>query len=169
MESTLKLYSLKVVDVKAYAFAALFVVGNIAFPQLCHLIPSGGMILLPIYFFTLIAAYKFGLITGILTALASPIMNHVLFGMPSHEMLPILLIKSTLLALVAAFIAQRTQQIKWSNLVLIILFYQGIGLFFEYALTTSFVAALQDIRMGFLGMIIQLIGGYFCLKVIAKY
>jgi hypothetical protein len=169
MESTLKLYSLKVIDLKAYAFAALFVVGNIAFPQLCHVIPSGGMILLPIYFFTLIAAYKFGFITGVLTALASPLMNHVLFGMPTNEMLPILLIKSTLLALAAAFIAQRTTQIKWSNLGLIILFYQGIGFFFEYALTASFVAALQDIRLGFPGMLLQLLGGYFCLKAIAKW
>lgn len=43
-----------------YWIAALFVIGNIALPQLCHLVPSGGPMLLPIYFFTLVAAYKYG-------------------------------------------------------------------------------------------------------------
>ena len=38
-------------------FAALFIVGNIVFPQLCHaLMPKGGLIFLPIYFFTLFGA-----------------------------------------------------------------------------------------------------------------
>ena len=58
MESTIKLYSLKAFDVKSYAYALLFVAGNILLPQICHLIPQGGQMLLPIYFFTLIAAYK---------------------------------------------------------------------------------------------------------------
>lgn len=168
MESTVKLHSLKVADLKSYAFAALFVAGNIALPQLCHLVPAGGMILLPIYFFTLIAAYKYGFFTGLMTAVASPILNHILFGMPATEMLPIILIKSGLLAGAAAYMAQRTQQIKWSNLLLIILFYQGIGMVAEFALTSSFTAAMQDIRLGFPGMLLQLVGGYFCLKAIAK-
>lgn len=169
METTVKLYALKAIDLKAYAFAALFVTGNIALPQLCHLIPAGGMIFLPIYFFTLIAAYKYGYITGLITALASPIMNHVLFGMPATEMLPTILIKSTLLAFVAAFLAQRTLKVSWTNLVVIILFYQGMGLLFEYALTNSFAAAFQDVRLGFPGLVFQLVGGYFCLKAIEKW
>ena len=55
-----------------YRIAALFVIGNIALPQLCHLVPSGGPMLLPIYFFTLVAAYKYGWKVGLLTAVASP-------------------------------------------------------------------------------------------------
>ena len=62
METSAKLYSLKHSNVKTYLFALLFVAGNIALPQLCHLIPYGGPTLLPIYFFTLIAAYKLSLI-----------------------------------------------------------------------------------------------------------
>ena len=60
METSVKLYSLKHSNVKTYLFALLFVAGNIALPQLCHLVPYGGPTLLPIYFFTLIAAYKYG-------------------------------------------------------------------------------------------------------------
>ena len=60
METSAKLYSLPFGNVKTYLFALLFVAGNIALPQLCHLVPAGGPTLLPIYFFTLIAAYKYG-------------------------------------------------------------------------------------------------------------
>ena len=169
MESSINLYSLKVTEFKTYLFAALFVVGNVLFPQLCHLIPMGGMILLPIYFFTLIAAYKFGFLTGLLTAVASPIVNHLLFGMPASEMMPIILIKSTLMATAAAFLAYRTKEIKIQNVLLVVLFYQGIGLIAEFILTNSFSAALQDISVGFPGILLQIVGGFFCLKAISKW
>lgn len=168
MESTIKLYSLKAVEVKSYLFATLFVAGNIILPQLAHLIPSGGLILLPIYFFTLIAAYKYGFFTGLLTAVASPIINHFLFGMPAAEMLPIILIKSGLLAFAAAYMAQSTKEIKIQSLLLVILFYQGIGMIAELALTGGFMAAMQDIRLGFPGMLLQLFGGFLLLKAISK-
>ena len=54
METSAKLYSLSFSNVKTYLFAFLFVAGNIALPQLCHLVPMGGPTLLPIYFFTAI-------------------------------------------------------------------------------------------------------------------
>ena len=164
MESTVKLYSLKAVELKSYVYAFLFVAGNIVLPQICHLIPMGGQMLLPIYFFTLIAAYKYGFFTGLLTAVASPLINHALFGMPATEMLPILLIKSGLLAVAASYMAQHTRQIKIQSLLLVVIFYQGIGMIAEFALTGSFMAAMQDIRIGFPGIILQVVGGYFCLK-----
>jgi len=34
----------------------------------------------------------------------------------------------------------------------------------EYFMTGSFMAAMQDIRIGFPGIILQVVGGYFCLK-----
>lgn len=168
MESTIKLYSLKAVEVKSYLFATLFVAGNIILPQLAHLLPLGGQMWLPIYFFTLIAAYKYGFFTGLLTAVASPIINHFLFGMPATEMLPIILIKSGLLAFAAAYMAQRTREIKIQSLLMVILFYQGIGMIAELAITGSFTAAMQDIRLGFPGMLLQLIGGFLLLKAISK-
>lgn len=168
MESTIKLYSLKAVDVKSYLFATLFVAGNIILPQLAHLLPMGGQMLLPIYFFTLIAAYKYGFFTGLLTAVASPIINHFLFGMPAAEMLPIILIKSGLLAFAAAYMAQHTKEIKIQSILLVILFYQGIGMIAELAITGSFMAAMQDIRLGFPGMLLQLVGGFLLLKAISK-
>ena len=104
--------NLSVVNVRTYLFAVLFVGGNMLLPQLCHLMPDGGKIFLPIYFFTLIASYKFGLKVGILTAVLSPLCNHLLFGMPPAGMLPVLLVKSTLLALVGAIVADRSQRVS---------------------------------------------------------
>ena len=43
------LYQLGLGSLKTYLLAAAFVIGNIALPQLCHLVPQGGLILLPIY------------------------------------------------------------------------------------------------------------------------
>ena len=54
----IKLYSLSYKESRTFLFATLFIVGNVALPQLCHLMPHGGLIWLPIYFFTLIGAYK---------------------------------------------------------------------------------------------------------------
>ena len=46
--ASIKLYSLNYNEVKTYIVAALFILGNILLPQLCHLVPQGGMIMLPI-------------------------------------------------------------------------------------------------------------------------
>ena len=47
--TTVKLYSFEYRQAKTYGTAALFVLGNIALPQLFHLIPQGGVMWLPIY------------------------------------------------------------------------------------------------------------------------
>ena len=56
-ETTLNLYALDYRDMRTYMVAMLFILGNMVLPQLCHLIPQGGITWLPIYFFTLIGAY----------------------------------------------------------------------------------------------------------------
>lgn len=39
--TTIRLYSLDYNNVKTYFAAALFILGNLVLPQLCHLIPQG--------------------------------------------------------------------------------------------------------------------------------
>ena len=104
METTVKLYSLEYREAKTYSLAALFVAGNIVLPQLCHTVHMGGPTWLPIYLFTLVGA---GRCVGLLTAVASPLLNSALFGMPAAAALPAILLKSTLLALIAGFAAAR--------------------------------------------------------------
>ena len=57
MDTTLKLNTLAINDAKTYLVVSLFVLGNIALPQIFHLIPQGGLTWLPSYFFTLVGAY----------------------------------------------------------------------------------------------------------------
>ena len=149
--ASVKLYSLNYNDTKSYIAAALFILGNILLPQLCHLMPQGGMIWLPIYFFTLVGAYKYGWKVGLLTAILSPLCNHLLFGMPAAVVLVPILAKSTILALAA-----------------VVATYQILGGAFEWAWTGSLAAAMQDFKLGIPGMLTQIVGGYLFIKYILK-
>lgn len=161
-------YSLNYRESKTYAAAALFVVGNILLPQLCHLMPQGGLVWLPIYFFTLVAAYKYGLTAGLLTAVASPLVNSLLFGMPAAAVLPVILTKSVLLALAAAFIASRVRRVAFRAVALAVVAYQGIGMLAEWGMTGSLTAALQDVRLGWPGILMQVFGGFAVMKIFKK-
>ena len=168
MQTAVKLYSLSYSEIKTYMVAALFVAGNIVLPQLCHLIPQGGMILLPIYFFTLIAAYKFGWKAGLLTAVLSPVVNSLCFGMPALALLPVILVKSSLLAVFAALAASRFQKVSLLLLAVVVVAYQLVGGVAEWAITGSLDAALQDFRLGYPGMLLQIAGGYAVLRYLLK-
>lgn len=164
MQTSVKLYSLDFSEMLAYLWTALFVVGNIVLPQLCHLIPQGGLMLLPIYFFTLVAAYKYGWKVGLLTAILSPVANHLLFGMPPTAMLPSILVKSTLLAAIAGYVAHRTGRVSLLLLLGVVLAYQVLGCGIESVMHGSLYAGLQDFRLGLPGMLLQVLGGYFVIK-----
>lgn len=165
MEREIKIYNYGLNELKTYLFVLLFVAGNIILPQLCHLIPDGGKMFLPIYFFTLVASYKYGVKVGLMTAVLSPIINSLLFGMPVIALLPAILTKSVVLALAASFVANRTHKISIVNLLIVILTYQCVGTLAEWAMTSSFYVAIQDFRLGIPGMILQLFGTYFLLNI----
>ena len=81
METTaVKLYSTGYREAKTYLAAALFVAGNIVLPQICHLVPQGGLRWLARYFFALGGAFEYGWRVGILTDVLSPAVNSALFG-----------------------------------------------------------------------------------------
>ena len=162
--TTTKLYNLDFNEIKTYLFATLFVAGNIVLPQLCHLIPNGGHIFLPIYFFTLIASYKYGMKVGLLTAVLSPVVNSLLFGMPPAAVLPSILIKSIFLAVAAAWIAEKTNKVSLWTILTVVLAYQIFGCMIEWLIEGSFIAGFNDFRLGIPGMLIQWIGGYLLIK-----
>ena len=163
MEREIKIYNLGLSELKTYLFVFLFVTGNILLPQLCHLIPDGGKVFLPIYFFTLIASYKYGVKVGLMTAVLSPVINSLLFGMPALAVLPAILVKSVVLALAASFVATKTHKVSLINLLIVILTYQCIGTLAEWAMTSSFYVAIQDFRLGIPGMVLQIVLTYFLL------
>ena len=165
-KQNVQLYSLAYSDVKTYLFAAAFIIGNIALPQLCHLIPQGGFRFLPIYFFTLVGAYKYGWRVGLLTAILSPLVNSWMFGMPAPAVLPAILLKSVLLAVAAGYAANRFHRVSLPLLLAVVAFYQLVGTLGEWIMSGDFFLAVQDFRMGLPGMALQVFGGYGFIKYI---
>lgn len=165
---TIKLYTLGYKDVRTYMVAVLFVLGNIVLPQFFHLVPQGGMMWLPIYFFTLVGAYKYGWKVGLLTAISSPIANSLLFGMPMPQVLPAILLKSVLLALAAGYAAHRYNKASLPLLLATVLSYQVAGTLGEWAMSGNLWLAVQDFRIGIPGMLLQIFGGYAFINYIIR-
>ncbi|NPD82191.1 ECF transporter S component [Prevotella sp. PINT] len=166
--TTVKLYALSYNNVKTYLAASLFVLGNLVMPQLFHLIPQGGMIWLPIYFFTLVGAYKYGWKVGLLTAVLSPLANSALFGMPAVAVLPAILLKSVLLAIAAGYVASHFKRASLGLLVGVVLAYQFVGTLGEWAMNGDFWLAIQDFRIGIPGMLFQIFGGWLFINHIIR-
>lgn len=168
METTVKLYAPSYAEKRTYALAALFVAGNIVLPQLFHLVPQGGVTWLPVYFFTLAGAYKYGWRVGLLTAVLSPCFSSWWFGMPTPEALPAILLKSVLLALAAGYAASRFRRVTLLLTLSVVLTCQVLGTLGEWAMRGDFFLAVQDFRIGIPGMALQVLGGYGLVKYIIK-
>ena len=166
--SSVTFYSTGYRETRTYLAAALFAAGNIVLPQLCHLVQLGGPMMLPIYFFTLVGAYKYGWRVGLLTAVLSPLVNSALFGMPAAAALPAILLKSVLLAAAAGFAARRFGRATLPLLAGVVLFYQTAGTLGEWAFTGSAAAAVQDFRIGIPGMLAQAAGGYLIINYLLR-
>ena len=154
-------------SLRTYLAVLAFVCGNILVPQLCHLIPQGGLIFLPIYFFTLVAAFRCGWKVGLLTAVLSPVVNCLLFGMPPVASLPAILIKSVTLIL-AVELVSRKMDFSILSVAIAVLAYQIVGMTIEFLMDFNFLHAIQDIRIGWPGILIQIVGGYFVIKALQR-
>lgn len=160
MEATSKLYAFGYNEARTYLAASLFILGNLVLPQLFHLVPQGGVIWLPIYFFTLVGAYKYGWRVGLLTAVISPLLNSALFGMPPVHALPAIVLKSSLLAMAAGLAAAHFRKTTPLLLAGVVLGSQVVGTLGEWAMVGDFFAAIQDFHLGIPGMLLQIIGGW---------
>ena len=105
---------------------------------------------------------------GLLTALASPVANALLFGMPAAAALPAIVLKSVLLAGAAGYAAARFRRASLALLAAVVLFYQAAGTLGEWALAGSFHAAVQDFRIGLPGMLLQIFGGWAFINFIIR-
>ena len=124
-------------NLRTYLFALLFTAGNVVLPQLCHLVPQGGLIFQPIYLFTIVAACRWGWRVALLTALVSPLLNTLLFAMPSVTMLPIVLLKSVVFALGVSWALMGKVRKPMLTAVLCIVGAQLLGAAAEWLLLSS--------------------------------
>ena len=162
------LYQLSLTQSRTYLYSALFIVANLLLPQVVHLIPNGGAILLPFYFFTLLAGYKYGFNVGLITAVVSPLLCNVVMGMPAVAWLPIVLIKSVLAALAAACVAKWFNKVTLPAIALAVVLYTAVGFFIEWAMSQNVHIALNDIVIGYPGLLLQIVGCYLLLKHVLK-
>ena len=164
MEANVRLYALNYDEAKTYLWAAVFVACNLILPQLFHLIPQGGVIFSPLSLVILAGAYKFGWKTGLLAALASPLVNHVITGMPAWEVMPVMTLKLAVLALIAGFAAQRFKTVSLPLLIGVILVSKAIGCLGEFILTGGIAATIADFTIGWPGLLLQVFGAWLILK-----
>ncbi len=102
-----KFLELQFTQSRLYLASCIFVFFSVATPYLCHLFSLTGKVLLPLYFFTILAAYKFGWKAGMFTALLSPIISYLLSGMPNGHILILVVLKGVALGVFAGFIAKK--------------------------------------------------------------
>lgn len=164
MEANVKLYALNYDEVKTYLWATVFVACNLILPQVFHLIPQGGIIFSPLSLVIMTGAYKFGWKTGLLAALVSPLVNHLITGMPAWEVQPVMTFKLVALAIVAGLIAQRYQVVSLLILVSIVIMTKAIGIVGELAITGGIDATIADLTLGWPGLMLQIFGTWFILK-----
>jgi hypothetical protein len=164
MEASARLYTLNYDEAKTYMWAAVFVACNLVLPQVFHLIPQGGIIFSPLSLVIMAGAYKFGWRVGLLAALASPLVNHLLTGMPAWDVLPVMTMKLAVLALIAGFTAQHFRKVTLLLLVGVVLATKIVGGLGELALTGGIEATIQDFTIGWPSMILQIVGTYLVCK-----
>ena len=164
MEANVRLYALNYDEAKTYLWAMVFVACNLVLPQLFHLIPQGGVIFSPLSLVILAGAYKFGWKTGLLAALASPLVNHAITGMPAWEVMPVMTLKLAVLALVAGLAAQRFKTVSLPLLIGVVLVSLAIGCLGEFILTGGIAATIADFTIGWPGLLLQVFGAWLILK-----
>lgn len=149
---------------KTYTWSAAFIAANIALPHLFHLIPGGGVMFLPIYFFTLIGAMRYGMQLGLLTAVMTPIVGNLIFGAPAAAMLPDMLFKGTMLAIIGAAASHRFGTSLVSCLGAVVAAFALVGLA-EWPFTGA-AYAFQDFVTGLPGMAMMTLGAFLTSKFI---
>lgn len=165
MEANVRLYTFDYSEAKTYFWASIFVACNMVLPQLFHLIPQGGFIFAPLSFVILAGAYKLGWKTGLLAAIASPIVNHLVFGMPAIEAVPMMIVKLSAIAMVAGLIAQTTKKASLPILVGVVLLSELLGGIGEFVITGGIASTIADFTIGWPGLLLQVIGTYLILKI----
>ena len=88
--------------------------------------------------------------------------------MPMVALLPIILTKSVLLAVAASMAAKYFGKVSILGIILAVFAYQLIGMGAEWAMTGSLAAAIQDVKIGYPGIILQIVGGFLVLKALDR-
>lgn len=164
METSARLYSFNYSELRTYLWSMLFVACNILLPQVFHLVPQGGIVFAPLSLVILAGSYKLGWKTGLLAAVASPLVNHLLTGMPAWGMLPLMTLKLAALALLAGLAAQHFKRVSLPLIVGVVLVAELFGALAELLLTGGIASTVQDFSVGYPGLLLQVAGTWLVCK-----
>lgn len=151
-------FELKLTSIETCLKSLLFIAANIALPHLFHLIPGGGIMFLPIYFFTLCGVLSYGWQVGLLTAIFSPLMGNLLFGVPASHMLLDMAIKGVVLVITTSLLMKKNHRLPIINPLLAVLISWLIVGIIESPFT-GISYAFQDFSTGLPGMALMTLGG----------
>lgn len=117
---------------------------------------------LPIYFFTLIAAQRYGYQVALLTAVMTPIVGNLCFGAPASAMIPDMLFKGSCLAITGYFFAQKIENKLLASVLAVLCSWTFVGLVeLPFA---GFAYAFQDFVTGIPGMAMMIVGSWLVSK-----
>lgn len=160
--------SLSLKNAKFYLITAIYVSLNILLPLAFHFVPNGGRIFLPIYFFTLVGSYVYGIKVGLLTATVSPILNNLLTGMPKGLMLNVVLLKSVIIAIACSVISNKLKKVSFLSMSFVVLITQVVGFFVEILFIQNIKTSLNNLYLSIPGILIQIVFGKFVISLISN-
>ncbi len=73
---------------KQLVLTAMFIALGVVLPQAFHAIPNAGSVFLPMHIPVLISGFVVGPLFGLICGLATPLLSHLIFGMPPAPVLP---------------------------------------------------------------------------------
>ncbi|MDD4333380.1 MAG: hypothetical protein PHT51_04685 [Patescibacteria group bacterium] len=141
---------------KTYIWSLVFIAVNIILPSIFHAFGITGQIFLPIYFLVLLSSLILGWRVGLITAIFSPLFSFLLMTMPALPILPFVIFKGVVLAILVCLVLEKTKINKFLGLVLVLLLYQLAGFSVIYFFTLNLKIALMDIKIGYPGLLLQL-------------
>jgi ABC-type antimicrobial peptide transport system permease subunit len=155
-------------DIRLYLATSAMVLGNVLLPYAVHRIPDGGRIFLPIFFFTLIAGWRFGMMAGLLTGLLSPLANHFLTGMPPAPALQSIMVQSALLGALASVASARSRRLSLPILTLVVLLHQTLILL-PLLIQSGVNPVLAALERRLPGLLLQIFGGFALLWFMGRH
>ena len=160
-------------DVILYFWTAVLVIANSLSIYLFHQINISGIvlgkILLPVYFFTLIAGGRFGWKCGLIVGILTPLVSNITSGMPIVPILYFVLFKSAALGVLSGLIIHRVAKCSYGIMLKTIIVYQVLGMGFIALFTNSSALIFIDVIKGWPGLIIQLLFGTYLIKRLQGY
>jgi len=158
MNAIARTLSYRALELRTYLYATLFVAANVLLPQLFHIAGIGGAVFIPILFFTLLAAVRYGAACGATVALLSPLASFALVGMPAAPVLWVLMIKGAAMVGMAALLVQPGRKATLWKVAAVAVGAQIVGMALQGALLDGFTTAWNATAISWPGIAMQIAG-----------